>query len=189
MDRLAWPYGSYVRGVPISAFAQYGFRARNDDGTLVTASWIAGANESWSQALDTRFRIRFVMQEIAGVVKPEPSPRWQLQRRVNGGAWANVDAASTAVRTSLSGFVADGTRTNEILFLGYGDYRQGEFDEGNGRTGGWSGNYYMGGDHSEEEYSIILRSVDITLADLVELRITAEGVPVAVYSHNVAING
>lgn len=168
----------------MATYDQRSFRGRNDDGNETTATWKAAINTNWSQALDTKFRVRFEIQETSGTAGPDPSPLWRLQYRKNGGSWTNVTGTSTNVRsTSSSGGVSDGTRTTNQLANGTGTFRQGEVDASNGRVGGFSGGLYTGNDHSEEEFVITLRSADLSTSDLIELRIAHESGPTAIDSY------
>ena len=144
-----------------AAFTQNGFRARNDDGTQTTATWIAATNTDWSQDVDTTFRLRFEILETAG---GSANLGGVVEYQVNGGGYATV-TASTPVKLTSSGTVTDATATTQQISSG--TFVAGEFDS-NGVVGNIS---FNGNDRTEMEYCLTLDSAQISDADVVDIRV------------------
>jgi hypothetical protein len=152
---------------------QAGFRLRNDDGSETTATWKAAQNTNVNIAADLRFRVRFLMQN-AGITASNNVVA-QLEYTLNGGASTNVTGASTVVRSSASPNVTDAANITQQLTGGTGTF-QGltGFDEADGAAGGASLDIAASGCF-EVEYSIVIRSADVTSGDTIGLRVTAAG--------------
>jgi hypothetical protein len=144
------------------------FRGRNDDGNQTGATWKAAEDTNWSQAVDANFRVRFTLDETAGVAVI--SQNYQLQYNLNGAGWNNVDAASSVVRSSASPHVADATVTTNQLTAPAGTFEGGEFDEGNGIAGTGA---IGAGNFTEFEYCVQILSADVVDADTIQLRLLA----------------
>jgi len=156
------------------AYDQVGFRGRNDDGNEATATWKAAENANWSQAVDVNFRIRFAVQETAdGNVGLNTA--LQLQRRLNAGAWENVELATgTAVRVFDSPNVLNNQQLTRQLTSGTGTYQPGGFDENNGQAPVGAPTLTGNFDHlevTEVEYSLRLMSADVINGDIIEFRL------------------
>lgn len=172
-----------VPDAPLSVHAldQVAFRARNDDGTEVTATWKANTNTNWTQPSDENVRVRFEIQETGGVATA--AQEWyRLQYRHNAGTWTDVNAASSVVRTTDSPNVGFENTTDQ-LNIGTGTFRDGEIDDDDGAasigTAGWPAN-----GHSEFEYCVQIRSADVVNGDTIELRVFENdpAQPLAAYS-------
>ncbi|MGD8764382.1 MAG: DUF2341 domain-containing protein, partial [Desulfobacteraceae bacterium] len=150
------------------AYDQDAFRARNDDGNETTATWKAAANTNWTQKVDENFRVRFVVQETAGISDNDKS--FQLEYNLNGGGWNDVTGASSVVRSWASPNVADGVDTAQQVGSGTFVTPNAGFDEVNGQTGGTSLDF-SGSDEVELEFSLQIRSVDVSNDDTIQLRV------------------
>jgi hypothetical protein len=91
------------------SYTQANFRGRNDNGNEIAATWKAAADTNWTQKVDENFRVRFVVQETAGISAADKT--FQLEYNRNGGGWNDVNAASSVVRAWASPNVADGADT------------------------------------------------------------------------------
>jgi hypothetical protein len=152
---------------------QEGYRWRNDDGDEVTASWIAAENDDVvDHALDVNTRLRVEIENASRNTFAIGQP-WQLQYRVNGGAWSNVDGQSDNVRSSGSPHI----RNNETLFRNLltgssVNFTAAPFESGDG--------VFITGlaqqDHFEPEWCFQFRSADLSSGDVVEFQVTFDGV-------------
>jgi hypothetical protein len=163
---------------------QLTFRGRNDDGSETTATWIAAANTNWSQLVDANFRVRFEVQEIGGT---SGSSTAQLQYNKNGAGWNSVTGASSVVRSSASSNFSDGAATTNQLTGATGTFAAGTLDEGDGAVGSVS---LAANGHTEWEFSVQIRSVDVVNGDTVQLRLTFGGDASPLYTQtpNVTVN-
>lgn len=167
-----------------AAWSQVAFRGRNDNGNETTATWIATQGTNWTQAVDVNFRVRFEVQETAACAKNNVV--WQLQYNLAGAGWLAVNATSSVVRSSASPNVTDGVGTTDQLTAGTGTFQGGSgstggFDEVNGAAGGATMDVAISG-HSEAEFCVQSRSVDVTDAQTYQLRITDNGTAFAAYA-------
>lgn len=83
---VPWKSGRRRFFVPLGAAAtldQYAFRARNDDGTEATATWASAENAGATLPLNSTQRIRIGVDATGDPA----SKAYQLEYRVNGGAW------------------------------------------------------------------------------------------------------
>ena len=147
---------------------QNAFRARNDNGSETTATWKAANNTNWSQAVDTNFRVRFLIQEKAG--NNPVNMTCQLQYNLAGAGWNNVTGSSSVVRASSSTQFTDGTLTTEQMG-GAQSFSDGEMDEVDGLCNAPEAD--MGANQETEfEFSLQIRSVDVTNGQTLQLRCT-----------------
>jgi len=151
-----------------ASFTQAAFRGRNDDGNETAATWKAVADTNWTQKVDENFRVRFVVQETAGISSADRT--FQLEYNRNGGGWNDVNAASSVVRVTASPNVADGTDTTQQVGSGSFVTPNAGFDEVNGQAGGTSLDF-SGSDEVELEYCVQIRSVDVANDDTIQLRV------------------
>jgi hypothetical protein len=150
------------------AYDQHAFRARNDNGSETTATWKAAADTNWTQKADENFRVRFVVHEDNGV--SEADKTFQLEYNRNGGGWNNVTGASPVVRAWASPNVADGADNTQQEGSGTFITPNAGFDEADGQVGG-SALDFAGSDEVELEFSLQVRSVDVSNGDTIQLRI------------------
>ena len=78
----------------------------------IGASFIAAKNADWSQAVDTKFRVRIEVKNTGGVAVT-PAFKWQYNR--NAAGWNDVTAVSSVVRTADSGYFTDADDTVQLL--------------------------------------------------------------------------
>ena len=166
-----------------AAWNQKAYRARNDDGSETTATWIAAQNATWSQVVDSNFRIRLEVQETAACAGANKV--WRLQYNKNSAGWVDCSASSVVIRASASANFTDGAATTDQLTVGTGTFiggsgTTGGMDEGNCNAGGASMDVAASG-HSEAEFCVQLRSADTVGGDTIELRITDAGTAFAAY--------
>jgi hypothetical protein len=152
---------------------QAGFRLRNDDGNETTATWKGNQNVNVAQAVDTNFRVRFLMQNSGSTASNNLVA--QLEYTLNGGASTNVSASSTVVRSSASPNVTDAANITQQLTGGTGTFiGLTGYDEVDGAAGGASLDVPASGNF-EVEYSIQIRSADTVPGDVIGLRVTNSG--------------
>lgn len=140
---------------------QQAFRARNDDGSETAATWIAAADTDWTQAPDTNFRVRFLIDQITG--PPDPASH-QLQYNHNAGGWTKVTDSSSVVKHSASTHFADGDSVTQQL--GSGTLGDGEMNE-SGDTTNLSAS---SGIEMEVEWCLQIVDADTADDDTIDLR-------------------
>lgn len=141
---------------------QDAFRARENSGNEATPTWIALANTNWSQDVDTSFRVRFVIQEVANATNPE-SINSLLQFSLNGGAYTTIDG-TTAVKYAAFIGATDGNPTTQQL--GSGTFVAGEIDD-NGVTASVN----LQNSETEMEFCITIDSTLVANGDIVTLEV------------------
>lgn len=152
-----------------ATFDQDAFRARNDDGDEATATWIAAANTDWTQAVDTNFRVRFLIQVAGANIN---SVQFQLQYNLNAAGWLDVNASSSVVISS-AGQLVDGGDTTQQLGVGtFAPTDNNGQDEVDGLTALASG--FIAGQESETEHCVQIVSADVVNNDSIQLRLVRE---------------
>lgn len=155
--------------------AQAGYRWRNDDGSETTATWKVAENTGpGNLALDTNHRLRFVVDETGGV-GAVADLQLQLQYRKNGGAYTNVNASSSNVRSSASTQFAEEAATTRQLSSGTGTFVAGAMDEDEGLAGEGNQIDLAAGNLTEVEYCFQLRSADLVGGDTLDFRLVKPG--------------
>lgn len=162
-------------GMPINAtWDQDSFRFRNDDGNETAATWMAAANTTPADiALDTNFRLRFLVQETAGSNQSE-TPSFLLQYRADQGSgfgsWTDINP-SNLVRNTLSiHFSSSVAATQQI---GSGTLTGGQLVEGLATSGGV--NATVGSDEYELEFTCDCSSANgATEGDIYEFRLLVQ---------------
>ena len=150
------------------------YRAINDDGTETGSTFKAALDTPWMQLIDENVRVRFTVQETSGTAATEG---FQLQRRLNGGAWGDVNGTSTIVRSSNSPeSIEDGDDTTERLagaqtYLTDAGGTNG-YDDVSGLVGTA---VFAASEEAEYEFCVQLRSADTKYGDKVELRLVLDG--------------
>lgn len=152
------------------ALTQRVFRGVNDDGSESASTFIAALNANWAQDVDVNFRIRFEATETANSNEEDGA---QLQYNLASGGWNNVNAASSVVRSFASAHFADDDDTTQRIGSGAFVATNGGMDEVEGfanEAGNRSKN-----DSIEYEFCVQIRSVDVTDAQTLQLRIVRGG--------------
>lgn len=144
---------------------QQAFRGREDDGSETGATWIAATNTDWTQAADQAFRVRIVIEEVAGGLADNKN--FLPQFSVNGGGFQDV-TDTTPVRFQASDFVASGSSTTQQISSG--DFVPGEF-----LADGESDGVSLDGELTEMEYGLWLDSEQLSDGDTVQIRASDDG--------------
>jgi len=100
-------------------FTQEAFRGRNDDGDEATATWIAGLNENWDQAIGVPFRIRLLASRLNE--NTDQNGNMDLYVSHNGGTFvicSSTDGTSAAQDIGSSTLDAQGADTTQQLGSG-----------------------------------------------------------------------
>ncbi len=97
------------------AWTQVSSRARNDDGTQVTATWKSAAGSNWKQSPGQKFRVRFDISETGTT---SGTIAGQLRYSKNAAAYTSVTGSSAAIKAVSSANVTDGTATTQIISSG-----------------------------------------------------------------------
>jgi hypothetical protein len=145
---------------------QQAWRFISDDGPEPTATPLAAADTAPTINSGVLFRIRFalIMDTWGG-----KTTGYQLQRKLNAGAWANVDAASTVVRATASANLSEGGNTSRRLVAGYTyESPNHQIDMVDGVTASLKLVY----NHCVDvECAVLARSADVAAGDTVWLRL------------------
>lgn len=168
-----------------ASFTQHDFRGRNDDGNETTATWKANQNVDWTQAVDTNFRIRFQIQE--GAACAGNNKVWRMQYNLAAAGWVDCSAASIVVRASASPNLADAANLTDQLTGGTGTFVGATgFDEVDCNAGGTSMDVVASG-NAECEFSVQIRSADVSDGQTLQLRVTDAGTAIASYAQTPTI--
>jgi hypothetical protein len=149
-------------------YDQDSFRARNDNGNETDSTWTAAANTNWTQMVDKNFRVRFLVQETAGIADSDKT--FQLEYSLNSGTWTDVTGSSSVIKAAPTAYVTDGVDIAQQLGSGTFITPNAGFDEANGQVGGTSLDF-SGSDEVELEFSLQIVGADVSNGDSIELRV------------------
>lgn len=96
-----------------AAYDQVDFRGREDDGSETAASWIDTAGSNWTQTVDANFRVRFLIQEVAGGMTN--NQEFKFQYNLAGAGENDITTTSSVVRAFGSGNFTDDAATTEQM--------------------------------------------------------------------------
>jgi len=143
------------------------FRFRDNDGTDETdATWRQNTNVDDTQDTATVYRVRFTVAETAGFAANNKT--FNLERRLNAGAWGNVTTSSSIVQAAASNLV-DGNNTTQQISSP--DTFQGGDGQSNDGSPGGSQNDFAGNDSWEGEISYQIIDADVAHNDTIDLRL------------------
>jgi len=162
------------------AFDQDAFRGRNDDGSESAATFKENANVDWIQNVDENFRVRFVIQETAGVASSNFQE--QLEYNLGGAGWNSVTDVSAVVRAFASTNFADRDDTTQQVGAGTFLTANDAMDEVDG-VGSNMLPDFVGNDEFECEFCVQIISGDVVDADTIQLRITQAGTILDTYTN------
>lgn len=143
-------------------------RFRNDDGNEITATWKAaqGANVVFGVSdLDVNFRLRI---PTSWNTDPPASTTFQpqLQYILNGAGQFDVNGSSSVVRSFLSPNITEDEVTTKQLSGDPLSFVAGAMDEVDGICPSFT---LDDEEHSEHEFVLRVRSVDVVNGDRIEL--------------------
>ena len=99
-------------------YAQAEYRARNDDGSEAAATWKAGADTPWNQAIGQPFRVRIRVEKSGSAA----TPRYGWQYSLDGlTGWTDMPpqgATGVPVRYADSSYLTDASPTTQQLGIG-----------------------------------------------------------------------
>lgn len=161
------------------SFEQVSFRLRNDDGSESAATWKAALNTNVSLTLDENVRLRFLTKSLAGTGESlAPQLQYRHDSGSGFGAWTDVNAGSSAVRSSASSHITEDGATTEQLG-GPGTFAAGRLDEVDGVTE----SIFIGpAQETEHEFCFQVRSAVVDVGDTIEFRITNGGAVYTTYT-------
>jgi hypothetical protein len=98
---------------------QKAYRFRDDDGTEVTASWLAALDTEIAMASDTTFRLRYVIEEEYGedwylTASGPNGMRFSWWFRINGGSWTLMSGTTPVGFDNTSQLVNGGDTTQQL---------------------------------------------------------------------------
>ena len=161
---------------------QASFRARNDNGSETTATWMAAKNTNVSLAANTKVRMRFALTSSVGATfTPD------LYYSYNAGAYTALTNSSSYITTTSSSNVTNGTNTTYQL----------------GDTGTWytgsicvgpsyiAGSLTMGSSSVTEVEFCLLLAAGLSPGDTIALKVynSATGIATYFYIPIITISG
>jgi len=145
-------------------YDQDSYEGRDDDVVLNSATFNGGGglNTTWTQATDTNFRIRYLVQETAGGMGTNVLfDLWFTHTQ--GAGVPEVMTATSALQPAATSQYADGDTTTQVL--GGGTYVTGESRAGVD-DGVITGNVdFAGSDEAEIEWTVTIDSAQVADAD------------------------
>jgi len=157
-------------------FVQVTFRIRNDDGSESAATWKEAQGDDGSINVDTKFRVRFLIDETAA--KTWAVNNWNLYYNHNSGGYVAVGAA-TPIQFATSTYFTNGDDTLQRLTGGADQF----LSDNNGMidsTGGATNSSAVKGDWFDLEFCLLIDSAQVANNDTILLR---------VYLGTAALNG
>ena len=180
---------------PPASYTQANFRIRdNDNETLNSTTFSHALNANATIDLETRFRIRFEIENAGG----SDSTTYKLQYNLNAGGWNDVNTTPLdwTTRTAVnrveavdSKQYADADATTDILSGSTETFTAGEGVEEDNATGTIS----LGGQHTEIEFCILLHRfgdgpVVLADGDTIDFRVVeGDGTALATYTNTPTI--
>ncbi|MCH7535023.1 MAG: hypothetical protein IH948_04655 [Bacteroidetes bacterium] len=154
-------------------FDQDSFEGYDDDAGEGSATTKNGVNGNWIQSTDANFRVRFLIQETAGVAFS--NFKEDLQYNKNNTTWNDVDDSSSLnVRMSASIHFAHGDDTTQQIGTGTFLSNNDGMNETNPPASTMVPDY-AGNDETEFEFCVQIRNADVANNDTIELRVTKDG--------------
>lgn len=154
----------------VATFQQVTFRIRDDDGNETGATWLANQGDDYSMDVDTKFRVRFRVDETTGT-KTWSNNTFNLYYSHNSGEYAAVGAATPVSYTSTGGgpYYTDGDDCTSQLTGGTGTF----LTDNNGMSSndGAVTNSGSAGDLFECEFCLTIDSAQVGNGDSIELRV------------------
>jgi hypothetical protein len=157
-----------INAAGTATFTQNSFRVRNDNGDETTSTWTAAADTNWTQMVDKNFRVRFLVQETAGIADSDKT--LQLEYNLNSGGWNDVTGSSSIVKAASTAYVTDGVDITQQLGSGTLVTPNAGFDEADGLVGGASLDF-SGSDEVEVEFNLQIVGTDVSNGDTIQLRV------------------
>jgi hypothetical protein len=151
-------------GQPITN--QAGFRGRNDDGSETAATWKAVLDTNWTQLVDVKFRVRFLLTNTGN---KDLADGFRLYYSHNSGAYTRVTTTSNVIQSTTSAntswSLTDGDDTTQQL--GSGTFDTGDWDN-NGQTDSFT---LVQAHETELEWCLTIDSATVGNGDSIELRV------------------
>ena len=152
-----------------------------EDGTESSPTWLSTENGNPTKGdipYDTPFFFRIDVEEDSGNASKNTEAQLQYRYKPSGGsfgAWTDVTATSSVIRSIASDNVTDGGNTSQQLSGGYTfDTTNNGIDEVNGIAGG--GDADLASTGMEFLFVIEMRSADVNEDDEIELSIILNAV-------------
>ncbi len=148
------------------------FRWRNDDGTLVTATWKAIINANWTPVIgdmDIPIRLRVEVSNTGGM--NEVIGQYLVELDVDGGGYNPITPTSTdGVQMVASGTVTDDVVVPELMDGSQG-YQDGRFDS----TGAATAETLAATTDSEHEYCFKMVTANLSGGEVLSFRVYRTG--------------
>lgn len=164
--------------------AQSNYRWYEDDGNEAGATAAAAQNAALSRNVSSPNVVLRVMVQ-AGVTGGAATDDYQLQRSINGGAFADVNTSSTGVKARDTTNLTDAGATTSRLSGGVG----GAFGAGKVSEDGLVDDIAVASNNwTDLVYSLALVSGDLANGDALTFRLLANGATFAAYTVTPTIN-
>ncbi len=151
-------------GQPITN--QAGFRGRNDNGSETAATWKALLDVNWTQLVDAKFRVRFLLTNTGN---KDLVDGYRLYYSHNSGTYTRVTTTSNVIQSTVSAntswTLTDGDDTTQLL--GSGTFDTGDWDN-NGETDSFT---LVQAHETELEWCLTIDSGTVGNGDSIELRV------------------
>ena len=152
------------------SLTQVAFRGRNDDGTEITATWIAIQGDDWSQDVDAKFRARFLCDEQNS--KAWTADDFELYYSYNSGTYTLI-TATTPIQYATSAHYTNGDDCLERLTGGSGTFladNNGMRQDAGGNNSGAINQYF------DTEFCLNIDAAQVDDADTFLLHVYRNGV-------------
>lgn len=185
---LRLPVPSIEGGTSVFAITQAAYRfyaeGTESGSTAAAAENTAASVNVFSGNADLHLRVR-LDETGSGAISGATTDDYQLQYSKNGGAFANVNGASSNVIGFDSGNLTDGNATTQRLTAGGGSFVAGEISE----DGLVDDRQLTANNHTEHLYTVRFVSADLADGDAITFRVLLNGATTNVtYSQTPTVN-
>ena len=180
--RPIWPIagGTNVFAITARAYRWYA------DGTETGATALAAENTALSTDDAAILVLRYGVQESgAGTAQGATTDDYQLQYKLNAGAFTDVTTSSAVCRGYTSANLTDAAATTQRLSSGTGAFVAGEIAETDGLLTDWR---LTADNFSELLYAVQLQAGDLVAGDAVTFRVLRNGSVFDTYSVTPTVN-
>lgn len=122
---------------------------------------------------DQNIHVRIQISEVGtGTVSGATTDDYQLQRSINGAAFANVTTTSTGAKVNTASALTDGNNTTQRLISGGGSFVAGRQDDANGIADNMQ---LTANNFSEHVFGITVVAADLAHNDVVTFQLLYNG--------------
>lgn len=178
---VTWPVITISKPAA-STWDQDSFQVFNP-GTESGATAKRSANTNWTQRPNSRFHIRFLVQETSG---GSASLTLRLESNKNGGGWNAVTGASSNVVMEADTNLTEGADTTQRIGAGTFLTNNNWVDDNDGVTA--ASGTFAGNDEAEALFSCYIVEADVANSDSIQLRVAeSDGTALDTYTNTPTI--